>query len=513
MTSPRLGGVERSGGYLGSAQEQHLVDVDKLRIQVGGSVLVDDLSFSLSPGQRLGIIGESGSGKSLSALALLGLLPPRVAATGSIRVADREMLAVEFSARKQEKHWAQLRGKRIGMVFQEPMSALDPLMKVGRLLGRDASDLLAEVGLNPEFVSRYPFELSGGQRQRVLLALAISQDPDVLICDEPTTALDVLAQDEVLSVIESLVHKRGMALLFISHDLTVVQRMCADVVVLHNGSVVERGASAEVLNNPREAYTQRLVAASRHQLPARAQVPAQMHDASESPIIMLEGVEHCYDATPVLHDINLQVRRGARLGVVGASGSGKSTLLKLIAGLEVPTAGNVEVNAGVQMVFQDPFSSLNPRLRIGRAIAEGGGSDERIIEILAEVGLPDDATSRLPHEFSGGQRQRISIARSVAGNPDILLADEAVSALDVSVRSQVLELLDSLVDDYGLTLVFVSHDLHVVRQICDEAVVMRNGRIVEAGAVGKIWQNPADDYTARLLAAADTGAVAHTSRS
>lgn len=187
---------------------------------------------------------------------------------------------------------------------------------------------------------------------------------------------------------------------------------------------------------------------------------------------------------------------------MGASGSGKSTLLKLIAGLEAPTAGKVQVNAGVQMVFQDPFSSLNPRLRIGRAIAEGGGSDERITEILAEVGLPDDATARLPHEFSGGQRQRISIARSVAGNPDILLADEAVSALDVSVRSQVLELLDLLVDDYGLTLVFVSHDLHVVRQICDEAVVMRDGRIVESGAVGTMWQNPAHDYTARLLAAA-----------
>lgn len=496
MTNARL------RGSMGSTQEQHLVDVDKLRIQAGGSVLVDDLSFSLSPGQRLGIIGESGSGKSLSALALLGLLPRGVAATGSIRVAGREMLAVELRARKQEKRWAQLRGTRIGMVFQEPMSALDPLMKVGRLLGRNASALLAEVGLDPGFVSRYPFELSGGQRQRVLLALAISQDPEVLICDEPTTALDVLAQDEVLSVIESLVRERGMALLFISHDLAVVQRMCADVLVMHNGSVVERGASTEVLNNPREPYTQRLVAASRHELPARAQVPTQTQVASEPPIITLEGVAHCYDAAPVLRDINLQVRRGARLGIVGASGSGKSTLLKLIAGLEAPTAGKVQVNAGVQMVFQDPFSSLNPRLRIGRAIAEGGGSDERITEILAEVGLPDDATARLPHEFSGGQRQRISIARSVAGNPDILLADEAVSALDVSVRSQVLELLDLLVDDYGLTLVFVSHDLHVVRQICDEAVVMRDGRIVESGAVGTMWQNPAHDYTARLLAAA-----------
>lgn len=493
---------------MSQAQAPSLLAVHALRVHARDKVLVYDLSFSLRPGQRLGIIGESGSGKSLTALALLGLCPRGVQATGSICVDGEEMLAVRRRARRQEKRWVQLRGTRIGMVFQEPMSALDPLLKIGRILGRNARQLLAEVGLEPDFISRFPFELSGGQRQRVLLALAISQDPDILICDEPTTALDVLAQDEVLGVIERLVRERDMALLFISHDLNVIQRMCNNVLVLHNGHVVERGASTQVFQSPRKPYTKQLLAASRYQLPARTAGTKSSSRGSCSapakadPIIELEGVAHAYGTTPVLRNISLRVRRGKRLGIVGASGSGKSTLLKLIAGLEVPTAGNVEVKAGVQMVFQDPFSSLNPRLRIGRIIAEGGGSDEHSVKILAEVGLPTDATGRLPHEFSGGQRQRISIARSVAGHPDILLADEAVSALDVSVRSQVLDLLDSLVDDYGLTLVFVSHDLHVVRQICDEVIVMRDGQIVEAGAVDKIWQDPAHDYTARLLAAA-----------
>ena len=493
---------------MSQAQAPSLLAVHALRVHARDKVLVDDLSFSLRPGQRLGIIGESGSGKSLTALALLGLCPRGVQATGSICVDGEEMLAVRRRARRQEKRWVQLRGTRIGMVFQEPMSALDPLLKIGRILGHNARQLLAEVGLEPDFISRFPFELSGGQRQRVLLALAISQDPDILICDEPTTALDVLAQDEVLGVIERLVRERDMALLFISHDLNVIQRMCNNVLVLHNGHVVERGASTQVFQSPREPYTKQLLAASRYRLPARTAGTKSSSrgscsaPAKDDPIIELEGVAHAYGTTPVLRNISLQVRRGTRLGIVGASGSGKSTLLKLIAGLEAPTAGNIEVKAGVQMVFQDPFSSLNPRLRIGRIIAEGGGSDEHSAEILAEVGLPTDATGRLPHEFSGGQRQRISIARSVAGHPDILLADEAVSALDVSVRSQVLDLLDSLVDDYGLTLVFVSHDLHVVRQICDEVIVMRDGQIVEAGAVDKIWQDPAHDYTARLLAAA-----------
>lgn len=495
----------------------NLLDMENLCIQAPGgaqSLLVDDLSFTLAPGERLGIIGESGSGKSLTALALLGLCPRGVIVSGGVRIAGTDMYAGTSSRRTQEKRWAGIRGKRIGMVFQEPMSALDPLKKVGRLLGHTARSLLAEVGLDPDLVSRYPFELSGGQRQRVLLALAISQDPEVLICDEPTTALDVIAQDEVLSLVERLVRERGMALLFISHDLAVVQRMCDSVLVLYRGRAVERGATSTVLAHPQQPYTQHLVAASQQELPRRTGVAGDTArtdrtagtdstaDTSDDAVIALDNVHHAYGRNAVVHDINLQVRRGARLGIVGGSGSGKSTLLKIIAGLEQPSSGSVQVGASVQMVFQDPFSSLNPRLKIGHAIAEGGGSDERITEILAEVGLSADARQRLPHEFSGGQRQRISIARSVAGYPEILLADEAVSALDVSVRSQVLRLLDFLVENYGLTLVFVSHDLQVVRQICDEVIVMHNGRIIETGAVDTIWDNPSAAYTQRLLAAA-----------
>lgn len=482
-----------------------LLEVKNLRIQAAvdsASVLVDDLSFSLAAGARLGIIGESGSGKSLTALALLGLCPGGVRVSGGIRIAGTEMYQGKATRRAREKRWSGIRGKRIGMVFQEPMSALDPLQKIGRLLGRQARSLLAEVGLDPGFVARYPFELSGGQRQRVLLALAIAQDPEVLICDEPTTALDVIAQDEVLSLIERLVRERGMALLFISHDLNVVKRMCDDVLVLHRGRTVERGATREVLARPRQPYTQRLLAASRHELPARAVEAADETHPGTPAVIALENVTQAYGETTVLQDINLRVRQSARLGVVGASGSGKSTLLKILAGLQQPTAGNVQVDAGVQMVFQDPFASLNPRLTIERTVAEGGGNDERVSEILAEVGLPADSGMRFPHEFSGGQRQRISIARAVAGYPDILLADEAVSALDVSVRAQVLEVLDALVENYGLTLVFVSHDLHVVRQICDEVIVMHDGRIIEAGPIETIWEAPAAAYTARLLAAA-----------
>lgn len=489
----------------------NLLDMENLCIQAPGgaqSLLVDDLSFTLAPGERLGIIGESGSGKSLTALALLGLCPRGVTVSGDVSIAGTDMYAGTSSRRTQEKRWAGIRGKRIGMVFQEPMSALDPLKKVGRLLGRTARSLLAEVGLDPDLVSRYPFELSGGQRQRVLLALAISQDPEVLICDEPTTALDVIAQDEVLSLVERLVRERGMALLFISHDLAVVQRMCDNVLVLYRGRAVERGATSTVLAHPQQPYTQQLVAASQQELPRRTGVAANTArtdstaGTSDDAVIALDNVHHAYGTNTVVHDINLQVRRGARLGIVGGSGSGKSTLLKIIAGLEQPPSGSVQVGASVQMVFQDPFSSLNPRLKIGHTIAEGGGSDERITEILAEVGLSADARQRLPHEFSGGQRQRISIARSVAGYPEILLADEAVSALDVSVRSQVLRLLDFLVENYGLTLVFVSHDLQVVRQICDEVIVMHNGRIIETGAVDTIWDNPSAAYTQRLLAAA-----------
>jgi peptide/nickel transport system ATP-binding protein len=461
-------------------------------LSVGG--ILADVSFSVRPGERVGIIGESGSGKSMTALAVLGLLPDGMRATGSVSLAGREILNLP------DKKMRALRGSKVAMVFQEPMTALDPMMTVGRQVGEACGGgrarvekLFSDVGLAAEKQRSYPHELSGGQRQRVLIALAMAGDPDVLIADEPTTALDVTSQDQVLGLLERLVAERGMSLVFISHDLAVIARMCGRVGVMRDGRVVESGPVEEVLRRPRHEYTRALVAASRPGAPAR------VTDVGE-PVIRVEDVS----TREALREVSLTVRRGERLGVVGGSGAGKTTLLRIIAGLAEADSGAVRVDAGLHVVFQDPQSSLNPRLRVGKAVAEGGGDAGRVAQTLAEVGLPTDAARRFPAEFSGGQRQRISIARAVAGRPEILLADEPVSALDVSVRSQVLGVLDELVEDYGLTLVFVSHDLSVVRQVCSTVAVMHEGRIVEHGATEEVWAHPQHEYTRALLAGAAT---------
>ncbi|MDO5668723.1 MAG: ABC transporter ATP-binding protein [Corynebacterium sp.] len=467
-----------------------MLNVTDLRV---GDKLLDGISFNVGRGERVGLIGESGSGKSLTALSIIGLLPRGLSASGSIALDGRELIGLS------DRRMRPLRGKVVSMVFQEPMTALDPLMTVGRQVaeaaGRsDVTDLFERVSLDPARMKAYPHELSGGQRQRVLIAMAISQDPDLLICDEPTTALDVTVQDQVLDLLDHLVDELGVSLLFITHDLGVINRMCNRVLVMSQGEIVETGETEQILRAPEHPYTQRLVAAS---LPGE---PAQARPLGE-PVITLRNVTRRYGTTTALDDVSLLVRRGERLGVVGGSGSGKTTLLRQIAGLDVPDSGSVLIDAGVQVVFQDPRSSLNPRLRVGRSIAEGGGSPERVQEVLSEVGLPADAADRYPHQFSGGQRQRISIARAVAGKPEILLADEPVSALDVSVRAQVLELLDELVDEYGLTLVFISHDLSVVREVCSTVAVMCDGRIVEHGPTEEIWANPQHEYTKSLLGA------------
>ncbi|WP_257162431.1 ATP-binding cassette domain-containing protein [Corynebacterium cystitidis] len=456
-----------------------MISVNNLTITAGSTTLVDAVSFALAPGQRLGIIGESGSGKSMTALALMGLVPQSVEASGEVLVDKHNML----NAPERTKRG--LRGRRIAMIFQEPMTALDPLMPVGKQVSRDAAradELLADVGITR--AGAYPHELSGGQRQRVLIAKALAGDPDLLICDEPTTALDTTTQAQVLDLIDRLVAERGMALLFISHDLAVVRRMTQRVLIMQRGRIVA----------PDSDYAQALLAASRPGPPAVARPLGE-------PVIQLAGVSLHRGGTLAVDDVTLTVRRGQRLGLVGGSGSGKTSLLRLIAGLDQPDSGTVRVDGRLQMVFQDPAGSLNPRLRVGRSIAEACASrGERVAEVLEQVGLPGVA-ERFPHEFSGGQRQRISIARAAAPRPDILLADEPVSALDVTVRAQVLGLLNSLVDDDGLTLVFVSHDLSVVRAVCPTLAVIHEGRIVEAGATEAIWANPRHEYTRRLLAA------------
>ncbi|MDY3126580.1 MAG: ABC transporter ATP-binding protein [Corynebacterium sp.] len=467
-----------------------LLSVQNLTVTTGATTLVHDVTFDLEPGERLGVIGESGSGKSLTALSIMGLLPDSVQAKGDISFRDQQLLGLADS------RFRKLRGKSIAMVFQEPMSALDPLMRVEKQLRfalghKDTAAALAEVGLSPQHGRRFPHELSGGQRQRVMIAMALAGQPDILLCDEPTTALDATTQNGILELIEKLVAQRNLTLVFISHDLAVVSRMCTHVVVMEKGVVVERG----VLATPQHPYTQRLVAAARPKPP----LPAPN---TGDPIVIVDHVSKSFGTVTALDDVNLHVRRGARLGIVGSSGSGKSTLLSLIAGLTTPTTGSLEVNGRVHMVFQDPLGSLNPRMRIRDIIAEAipaGDVDAQVAEVLTEVGLDPSHAQRYPHEFSGGQRQRISIARAVVSRPDIILADEAVSALDVSVRAQVLDLFQRIVAEHNLTLIFVSHDLNVIRHLCSEVAVITDGKIVECGTVHEVWTNPTHPYTRTLL--------------
>lgn len=457
-----------------------MLDVNNLTIDG----LLHGISFHVAAGQRVGLIGESGSGKSLTALSIMGLLPRGVHATGRVLLDGSDILNLP------ERRLARYRGQRIAMIFQEPMTALDPMMSVGKQVleacrgdTTRARALFHDVGLSGREPA-YPHELSGGQRQRILIAMAIAGDPDILIADEPTTALDVTVQDQILTLLERIIAERGMSLVFITHDLGVISRMCDDIHVLRDGHIVESGPTARVLDAPTHEYTHTLVAAS---LPGPPAVPTETGEV----VVAVDKV-----STPhILDDVSLTVRAHERVGIVGRSGSGKTTLLKLISGLASPSSGSVRVDGRVQVVFQDPQSSLNPRLRVGRSVAEGG---PRVTESLADVGLAD-RTDAYPHELSGGQRQRVSIARAIAGRPDILLADEPVSALDVSVRAQVLDVLDELVRDYHLTMVFVSHDLSVVRQVCTRIVIMHDGRIVEDGPTEKVWANPQSEHTQALL--------------
>ena len=481
-----------------------LLNVDNLAVTTAAptTALLGPVNFKLAAGEKLGIIGESGSGKSLTALSIMGLLPDGVRASGSVTVDGHEVVGA------RDAHIRTLRGKTMAMVFQEPMSALDPLMRVGKQLAhagvRDSAAALEEVELAAEIASRFPHQLSGGQRQRVLVAMAMAGCPDLLICDEPTTALDATTQEGVLRVIERVTKAHGTALIFITHDLGVIRRMCPTVLVMHQGAVVESGPTEQVLARPDHAYTRELIDSS--QPPELTFSPATAEDS----LVELHQVSKLHGAQAALSSIDLRVRRGERLGLVGGSGSGKTSLLKLIAGLDQPTSGEVNVRGRVQMVFQDPQGSLNPRLKIWKSIAEAmpespskAEKRARAAAALEEVGLPSDSLDRFPHEFSGGQRQRISIARALCGEPDVLLADEAVSALDMSVRAQVLELLAEIIDKRGLTLLFVTHDLAVVRHLCDSVAVLDRGQLIEHGPTAQVWSSPSTDYTRRLIAAAE----------
>ena len=502
---------------------------------------VEDVSFAIDKGEILCVVGESGSGKSMTANALMGLLPPGVTVK-----AGRAMFEARDVLRLPESEKQALRGAQVAMIFQEPMTALNPLMRIGDQIAEvfaahdrytqserreRALALIREVQLpDPEKIIRaYPFQLSGGQRQRAMIAMALALEPKLLIADEPTTALDVTTQAQILKLILDLRDRRGMAVMFITHDFGVVAETADKVIVMREGKVVERGAAATVLNDPQHDYTRRLLdAIPTGRLPeARA--------LSETPALEIKGLRKVYRTgggffRPVrevraVDDVSLSVARGEVLGLVGESGSGKSTLGRTAVRLVTPDGGQVLVGGTdlaalsdeelrkqrhkVQMVFQDPYASLNPRQRIMGAITDGPitrgvprkQAEARARELLEIVGLGADAALRFPHEFSGGQRQRIGIARALAMDPELIIADEAVSALDVSIQAQVLDLLRELREKMELSILFITHDLRVAAQLCDRIAVMQKGRLVEIGTVHDIFLRPQQEYTRKLLAA------------
>jgi peptide/nickel transport system ATP-binding protein len=494
---------------------------------------VEDVSLSLAAGEILCIVGESGSGKSVSTGAIMGLLPRGLNASGRILFEGRDLLRLDDAALRD------LRGARIGMIFQEPMTALNPLMRVGDQIaevlqvhgkGSGAARvqaLLEAVNLPdpPRLARSYPHLLSGGQRQRVMIAMALALEPSLLIADEPTTALDVTTQMQILRLIRDIQRRRGMGVLFITHDFGVVAEIADRVAVMQQGRVVESGTAQAVLMAPTHAYTKALIAAVPHR-PAEARA---LNTGEE--VLALNGLRKTYyrggffsrRAVPAIADADFTIRRGETLGLVGESGSGKSTLARCIVRLVQPEAGSIAFRgtdlrplsrAGwqpyrsrIQMVFQDPFASLNPRRRVGDIIAQGpithgmkpNLARARAAELLALVQLDPRAAERFPHEFSGGQRQRIGIARALAMEPELLIADEPVSALDVSVQAQVLALLEDLRARLGLTMLFITHDLRVAAQICDRVAVMQRGVIVEQGPTEQVFTRPAHPYTKALL--------------
>ena len=514
-----------------------------LRLPAGGDRrhALEDLSFELPQKEILCIVGESGSGKSLCAQALMGLLPRAIRVDGGEALFDGDDLLHLAPARMRA-----LRGRRIAMIFQEPMTALNPAMRIGDQIAEmfEAHGLLTpaerrervlalarEVRLpDPERIVRaFPHQISGGQRQQAMIAMALALEPALLIADEPTTALDVTTQAQILHLIRELQQKRSMAVVFITHDFGVVADIADRVLVLQKGIVVEEGTAESVLKSPQHPYTRALLAA----VPKAAPEPREPADLR--PVALaVSHLDKWYrprglfaDARHVhaLKDVSFELRRGETLGLVGESGSGKSTVARVVTRIDDPDSGEIRLGgedfsamrgealrvarSRIQMVFQDPYASLNPRRRVGLSIADGpmaqgvprAAALKAARKLLETVGLDPRAADRLPHEFSGGQRQRIGIARALALEPDVLVADEAVSALDVTVQAQVLKLLAELKARLDLAMLFITHDLNVAGQICDRLAVMRQGEIVEIAPTAEIFAAPKHEYTRELLAA------------
>jgi peptide/nickel transport system ATP-binding protein len=513
-----------------------LLEIRDLSVTIGERPILRGLNLSLDVGQVLGVVGESGSGKSMTALSILGLLPAGAQATGAVTFDGEDFMALPDHA------LARLRGNRIGMIFQEPMTALNPVMTIGAQVAEvvrihrkasrkealaTARQALDRVGLQAIPLTRYPHELSGGQRQRVAIAMAIVLTPRLLIADEPTTALDVTTQAQILDLLQRLAREDDAALILVSHDLAVVAQVADQVAVMRDGQIVEAGETVAVFAALSHPYTRKL-AADAERAPVRRRKP----DPTAAPVLEAQSLMRDYPGarrllgrTPAhraLNDVSLAIRPGEIVALVGESGSGKSTLLRALLALDPVQAGQVRL-AGepfsphspsqrrkhLQIVFQDPQGSLDPRWTVERLVAEPlhlldtppAERRAKVDAVLAEVGLPPEAADRYPHQFSGGQRQRIAIARALIVQPDIIALDEAVSALDVSVRAEVLDLLSRLSDELGVAYLFVTHDMGVVRGLTDRVLVLKDGVIVEQGPTAEVFAKPQHPYTAQLIAA------------
>ncbi|MGJ5137507.1 ABC transporter ATP-binding protein [Bradyrhizobium oligotrophicum] len=533
---------------------QPILTVDRLSVRLPKGAdrthAISEVSLSVAENEIVCIVGESGSGKSMMANAVMRLLPDGVGTDGGrILFAGRDLCTATAAEMRS------MRGAEVAMVFQEPMTALNPLRTIGDQIGEvldihtDLSkaeiksrvlSLLSDVNIPdpPRAAKAYPHELSGGQRQRAMIAMALALDPKLLIADEPTTALDVTTQAQILKLIRELQQRRRTAVLFITHDFGVVAEIADRVVVMQHGSVVEQGAAADVLQRPQHDYTRQLIAA----VPPVAAPPARR--LSDQMILAISGISKTYRTggflgrgertTHAIRDVSLSLPKGATLGIVGESGSGKSTLARCIIRLIDPDTGTILLDGEdwarlsrsevrnrtqqMQMVFQDPFASLNPRRKAVELVAQGpivhGTARAQALtearELFSLVGLDPSAADRFPHEFSGGQRQRIGLARALALKPKVLVADEPVSALDVSVQAQVLKLLTSLRERLDLSIIFITHDLRVAAQICDLVAVMKDGVVVEHGPTHDVFGNPQHAYTQALLEAIPGGDFART---
>jgi peptide/nickel transport system ATP-binding protein len=529
-----------------------LLAIRDFSLAIGSAQILQNIDLELAEGEIVGLVGESGSGKSMTALSIMQLLPPGSVSAGSIRFDGAELTELGEAA------LCELRGDDIGMVFQEPMTALNPLKTIGEQVAEGirlhagvssaeanerAMQMLVRVGLRADRfpLSRYPHELSGGQRQRVGIAIACAMNPKLLIADEPTTALDVTIQAQILDLLRDLVESNGMALLLISHDLGVVAENADRIAIMQGGKILDTGPTVEVLTQLRHPYTARLAEASSH-VPARHVKPVLSPEAArrgETPLLRVTDLVCEYREqglslfgkggkfTRAVDSVGLDIYRGQTVALVGESGCGKSTLARTLLGLQEPASGRIEfagrqlfphdddiaheARRGMQIVFQDPYGSFNPRHRVERLLAEPLFADatlsrqdkrQRVLESLEAVQLSRSDMTKYVHEFSGGQRQRLAIARALVGHPSLIIADEPVSALDVSIRAQILDLLSSLRDRLGIAYLFISHDLTVVRALCDEVIVMRAGKFVENGPVEQVFRAPQHEYTRELLQSA-----------